>query len=68
MKDGHPLLLLTGGSLCPNTDDMRAMTAIRFICDTSVFGSGLHPWSTDEERELNENGTRDSFPGSPTAP
>jgi len=40
VRDKHPLLILTGGSPCPTADHMSAMTAVRFICDTSVFGSG----------------------------
>lgn len=40
MRDGHPLLLLTGGSKCPGGGDLRASTAIRFICDRSVFSAG----------------------------
>ncbi|KAA1471458.1 mannose 6-phosphate receptor domain-containing protein [Dentipellis sp. KUC8613] len=40
VRDKHPLLILTEGSVCPNAEHMHAMTAVRFICDTSVFGSG----------------------------
>lgn len=40
IRDGHPLLLLTGGSKCPGGGDLRASTAIRFICDRSVFSAG----------------------------
>ncbi|CAL1694206.1 unnamed protein product [Somion occarium] len=37
---GHPMLLLTGGNLCLDGSDLRASTAVRFICDTAVFGAG----------------------------
>ena len=40
--DGHPMMLLTGGSPCTNGGELRASTAVRFICDTSVFGSGAY--------------------------
>ncbi|KAI0059426.1 mannose 6-phosphate receptor domain-containing protein [Artomyces pyxidatus] len=40
IRDKHPLLVLTEGSICPHAERMHAMTAVRFICDTSVFGSG----------------------------
>ncbi|KAI0323031.1 hypothetical protein OF83DRAFT_1167059 [Amylostereum chailletii] len=40
IRDKHPLLILTEGSMCPHSEHIRAMTAVRFICDTSVFGSG----------------------------
>ncbi|ETW86750.1 hypothetical protein HETIRDRAFT_99194 [Heterobasidion irregulare TC 32-1] len=40
VRDRHPLLILTGGSPCTGADHLRASTAVRFICDTSVFGSG----------------------------
>lgn len=40
VRDRHPLLILTGGSPCTGADNLRASTAVRFICDTSVFGSG----------------------------
>ncbi|KAI0050592.1 mannose 6-phosphate receptor domain-containing protein, partial [Auriscalpium vulgare] len=40
IRDKHPLIVLTEGSMCPHAEHIRAMTAIRFICDTSVFGSG----------------------------
>ena len=36
----HPLLVLTGGSPCAHAEQVSAMTAVRFICDTSVFGAG----------------------------
>ncbi|KZP24108.1 mannose 6-phosphate receptor domain-containing protein [Athelia psychrophila] len=39
IKGGHPLLYMGGGSKCPNSD-MRATTAIQFICDASVFAVG----------------------------
>lgn len=38
--DGHPMMLLTGGNQCSNGGELRASTAVRFICDTSVFGAG----------------------------
>ncbi|CCM03786.1 uncharacterized protein FIBRA_05933 [Fibroporia radiculosa] len=31
---------MTDGSRCPDADGMTASTAVRFICDTSVFGAG----------------------------
>ncbi|THH09823.1 hypothetical protein EW146_g8566 [Bondarzewia mesenterica] len=40
VRDNHPLLILTDGSPCPSAEHLRASTAVRFICDTSVFGSG----------------------------
>ncbi|EMD32523.1 hypothetical protein CERSUDRAFT_118565 [Gelatoporia subvermispora B] len=40
VRDGHPLLIMTEGSACPLASGMTASTAIRFICDTSVFGPG----------------------------
>jgi len=40
IRDGHPLLILTGGSKCPGGADLKASTAIRFICDRSVFSAG----------------------------
>ncbi|THG99204.1 hypothetical protein EW145_g7305 [Phellinidium pouzarii] len=36
VRDGHPVLLLIDGSNCPQSDNLKASTAIRFICDTSV--------------------------------
>ncbi|KAH8111868.1 mannose 6-phosphate receptor domain-containing protein [Phellopilus nigrolimitatus] len=36
VRDRHPVLLLMGGSSCPQSDSMKASTAIRFICDDSV--------------------------------
>jgi hypothetical protein len=40
--DSNPVLHLTNGSPCPNAGDtkMLANTAIRFICDPTIFGSG----------------------------
>jgi len=40
VRDGHPLLIMTEGSTCPFASGMTASTAIRFVCDTSVFGAG----------------------------
>jgi len=40
VRDGHPVLIMTDGSRCPKADSMTTSTAIRFICDTSVFGAG----------------------------
>ncbi|OBZ68375.1 hypothetical protein A0H81_11620 [Grifola frondosa] len=40
VRDGNPVLTMTEGSNCPNAGDMKASTAIRFICDTSVFAAG----------------------------
>ncbi|TFY68602.1 hypothetical protein EVJ58_g918 [Rhodofomes roseus] len=40
MYNGHPVSVMTGGSECANTQDMYASSAVRFICDTSVFGAG----------------------------
>ncbi|KZV71029.1 mannose 6-phosphate receptor domain-containing protein [Peniophora sp. CONT] len=37
---GHPLITMMGGSPCSKGEGMSAMTAVRFICDTSVFGAG----------------------------
>ncbi|KAI5115663.1 hypothetical protein M0805_004101 [Coniferiporia weirii] len=36
VRDGHPVLLLMGGSSCPQSENMKASTVIRFICDTSI--------------------------------
>ncbi|TCD70112.1 hypothetical protein EIP91_004841 [Steccherinum ochraceum] len=38
--DGHPILTFTDGSACLSSNDLHASTAVRFVCDTSVFGSG----------------------------
>ncbi|PCH34140.1 hypothetical protein WOLCODRAFT_63513 [Wolfiporia cocos MD-104 SS10] len=38
VRNGHPLLIMSDGSRCPQSDNMTASTAIRFICDTSIFG------------------------------
>ncbi|KAH9949400.1 mannose-6-phosphate receptor binding domain-containing protein [Amylocystis lapponica] len=40
VRDGQPMLIMTGGSLCPLANETAASTVIRFICDTSVFGTG----------------------------
>ncbi|KDQ62880.1 hypothetical protein JAAARDRAFT_75513 [Jaapia argillacea MUCL 33604] len=40
VQDGHPLLFLGEGSPCSNAGSLRAATAIRFVCDTSVFAAG----------------------------
>lgn len=37
---GHPLITMMDGSPCSKGEGMSAMTAVRFICDTSVFGTG----------------------------
>lgn len=39
MKDGHPLLYMSGGSNCPNSE-YQATTAVQFVCDKSVFAAG----------------------------
>jgi cation-dependent mannose-6-phosphate receptor len=39
MKEGHPLLYMSGGSNCPNSE-YQATTAIQFVCDKSVFAAG----------------------------
>jgi len=40
--DGNPVLYMNNGSPCPNAGDsnMLANTAVRFICDSSMFGAG----------------------------
>ncbi|KZT08637.1 uncharacterized protein LAESUDRAFT_648667 [Laetiporus sulphureus 93-53] len=38
VQNGHPTLLMTGGSRCPGADTMTASTVVRFTCDTSVLG------------------------------
>lgn len=40
--DGSPVLYMQNGSPCPNAGDsnMLANTAIRFICERSMFGTG----------------------------
>jgi len=40
VQDGNPLVVMTGGTLCANAGDLRASTVIRFLCDSSVSGSG----------------------------
>jgi len=40
IRDGHPLMILIEGSKCPGSTDLKASTAIRFICDRSVFSAG----------------------------
>ncbi|KAI0962279.1 hypothetical protein AcW1_001136 [Taiwanofungus camphoratus] len=40
IRNDHPVLIMTDGSRCPKADSMTASTAIRFVCDTSVFGAG----------------------------
>jgi cation-dependent mannose-6-phosphate receptor len=39
MRNGHPLLYMSGGSTCPDSK-LQATTAVQFICDKSVFGAG----------------------------
>ncbi|KAG8848984.1 hypothetical protein FRB91_010329 [Serendipita sp. 411] len=40
--DGSPVLYMSNGSPCPNTEGskMLANTAIRFVCDNAMFGIG----------------------------
>ena len=38
---GNPLLILRDGSKCIGGGDLRASTAIRFICDPSVLSTGV---------------------------
>ncbi|PVF96102.1 mannose 6-phosphate receptor domain-containing protein [Serendipita vermifera] len=40
--DGNPVLYMSNGSPCPNSGESKihASTAIRFICEPSIFGSG----------------------------
>ncbi|KAF8515797.1 mannose-6-phosphate receptor binding domain-containing protein [Hysterangium stoloniferum] len=41
IKDSHPLLLLSGGTPCGGESSaLKASSAIRFICDNDVFGTG----------------------------
>lgn len=40
VQNGHPMLVMTNGSPCPGAESTRGSTAIRFICDTSVFEAG----------------------------
>jgi len=40
VRDGHPLLIMKDGSKCIGGGDLRASTAIRFICDPSVSSTG----------------------------
>ncbi|KAG9019401.1 hypothetical protein FRB90_002911 [Tulasnella sp. 427] len=37
----EPYLYMKDGSLCPGSKDLRASTAIRFICDAGVFSEGV---------------------------
>jgi len=39
MKNGHPLLYMSGGSICPDSN-LQATTAVQCICDKSVFAAG----------------------------
>lgn len=54
--------IMTGGSECPNARGMYASSAIRFICDTSVFGSGT--W-TVRRGYRNMNPELTTTPGKP---
>ncbi|KAI0081116.1 hypothetical protein K474DRAFT_1588342 [Panus rudis PR-1116 ss-1] len=38
--DGHPTIVMTAGNACTEDSKLKASTAVRFICDTSVFGAG----------------------------
>ncbi|KZT72916.1 mannose 6-phosphate receptor domain-containing protein [Daedalea quercina L-15889] len=38
--NGYPVSIMTGGSECTGAQGVYASSAIRFVCDTSVFGSG----------------------------
>ncbi|KAH8094614.1 mannose-6-phosphate receptor binding domain-containing protein [Cristinia sonorae] len=40
VTDGHPVLTFTEGTACSSSNDLRASTVIRFVCDTSVSGMG----------------------------
>lgn len=40
VRDGHPLLIMKDGSKCLGGGDLKASTAIRFICDPSVSSTG----------------------------
>ncbi|KAF8588377.1 mannose 6-phosphate receptor domain-containing protein, partial [Ramaria rubella] len=40
IKDSHPLLVLSNGSPCGEGSNLRASSAVRFICDNGVFGAG----------------------------
>ena len=33
VRDGHPVLVMVDGSSCPQSDNIKASTAIRFSCD-----------------------------------
>jgi len=51
MKNGHPLLYMGGGSICPDSN-MQATTAVQFICDKSVFAAGVpHLIPVDQFRD-----------------
>ncbi|EED79691.1 predicted protein [Postia placenta Mad-698-R] len=41
VQNGYPMLVMTNGSPCPGAESTRGSTAIRFICDTSVFEAAI---------------------------
>ena len=41
VQDSRPHLTFRDGSRCKSENQMRASTVIEFVCDTSVFGSGM---------------------------
>ncbi|KZT43817.1 mannose 6-phosphate receptor domain-containing protein [Sistotremastrum suecicum HHB10207 ss-3] len=36
VEDNNPILIYSGGSPCPGASNLKASTAVRFICDTTV--------------------------------
>ncbi|KII93099.1 hypothetical protein PLICRDRAFT_49174 [Plicaturopsis crispa FD-325 SS-3] len=40
LKNGRPVITLSNGSQCANTDGVHASTVIEFVCDLSVFAAG----------------------------
>lgn len=43
VRDMHPVIYMTGGSSCPQSESMKASTAMQFICDTSVDAGDQFP-------------------------
>ncbi|OAX41010.1 mannose 6-phosphate receptor domain-containing protein [Rhizopogon vinicolor AM-OR11-026] len=54
MRDTGLMLHLSNGSPCPAEDNLYGSSAIRFLCDTSVYGSGkpvvISQWPEDDEQ------------------
>ena len=41
MRDTGLLLHLSNGSPCPEAEDLHGSSTIMFLCDTTVYGSGM---------------------------